>query len=115
MQRPAARKSTIEARQIFITGLAILASLAPAAAISAAPTDPSRVAMVFPPWWSAARAFEAAASEGEILGEGGVPFVVIVHLDPSKAARGTRKVRALFMLGADSRSLCSSAPLDAKS
>jgi len=114
MQRAAASKSTIDAGQIFITGLAILISLAPAAAIVAAPTDPSRVAMVFPPWWSAARAFEAAASEGEILGEGGVPFVVIVHLDPSKSRTRTRKVGPLFMLGADPRSLCSPAPLDPK-
>jgi len=97
---------------VLILTLAILTSLGAAAAVEAAPTDLSRVAIVFPPWWSTARAFKAAASAGEILGVGGVPFIVIVHLDPTTAARRTRSVGALFILGADARSLCSSALLD---
>ena len=37
------------------------------------------VAAVFPPWWSAARIFEAAGGAGEIAGVGIVPAFVIVH------------------------------------
>jgi len=100
--------------QVAVTGLAIVATFIAATVIGAAPGDPSRVAMVFPPWWSASRAFVAAASVGEIVGEGGAPFVVIVHLDPVTAARGARRVGALFILGADPRSLCSPAASETK-
>ncbi len=98
--------------QILVTSLAILVSFVATAAVDATPTDPTRVAIVFPPWWTAAHAFVAAASAGEILGEGGLPFVVIVHRDPKTTAR--HPVGALFVLGADPRSLCSGAPLEAK-
>jgi hypothetical protein len=104
----------MELKSILLSVVAILASLVATVAVGAAPTDPSRVAMVFPPWWSAARAFKAAAAAGEIIGEGGVPFVVIVHRDPKAAAKRARSIGALFVLGADPRSLCSSAPLEAR-
>jgi hypothetical protein len=92
---------------IAVTAFAILASLAAAVVADATATDPSRVALVFPPWWSEARAVSVAASAGDILGVGGVPFVVIVHRDPTTVARHARAVGALFVLGADPRSLCS--------
>jgi hypothetical protein len=100
---------------LLVTALAILTSLVAAVAVGAAPSDPSRVAIVFPPWWTATRAVTAAASAGQILDLGGVPFVVIVHRDPATAARHARLAGALFILGADPRSLCSPAALDSKS
>jgi hypothetical protein len=114
MQPATVNKTTKGIGPILVVALAIVTSFAPAAAVNATPSDPSRVAMVFPPWWSAAHAVTAAASAGEILGVGGVPFVVIVHCDPKNAARRARSVGALFILGADARSLCSSARLDSK-
>jgi hypothetical protein len=108
-------KSVMGIGPILVTGLAILSSLAAAATVSAAPADPSRVAMVFPPWWSASHAVTAAANEGEILGVGGVPFIVIVRRSSTTAARGARSTGALFTLSADPRSPCTFAVLDAKS
>ena len=100
---------------ILVTSLAILVSFVAAAAVNATPSDPSRVAVIFPPWWSEARAVTAAASAGEILGVGGVPFIVILHGDSTTVARRARSVGALFTLGADPASLCSPVSLDPKS
>jgi len=99
---------------MLVVSLAILSSLVATLAVSAPPSDPRRIAMVFPPWWSTEQSVTAAASAGDILGIGGVPFIVIVRPDPAKAARGARSAGALFTLGADPRSLCSSLSLDPK-
>jgi hypothetical protein len=107
MQVSAAHTLSLRISTLCLTGLAILASLAAAATVTAARTDASPVALVFPPWWSATRVVESAASAGDILDVGGVPFIVIVHLDPADAARRARAAGALFILGADPRSLCS--------
>ena len=100
---------------ILISALAILTSLVAAAAVNATPLDSGHVAIVFPPWWTATRSVTAAASACDILNMGGVPFVVIAHCDPATAARDARSAGALFILGADPRSLCTSVPLDPKS
>jgi hypothetical protein len=71
--------------------------------------------MVFPPWWTASRAMAAAASAGDILGVGGLPFVVIVHRDSTGVARGASSVGALFVVDADTKSMCSSLWSDSKS
>ncbi len=115
MQVSAAGEAARRVAPLSITAAAILISLAAAAAVDAAPTDPNRVAIVFPPWWSAEQAFTAAASEGELLGMGGVPFIVIVHRRPNTGARLARSIGALFIVGADPGSLCSATLLDAKS
>ncbi len=115
MQPAAVDRPTKRIGSVLLVALAIATSFAAAAAVNAAPSDPSRVAMVFPPWWSAPHAVTAAASAGDIIGMGGVPFVVIVHRDAKTAARPARSVGALFILGADARSLCSSATSVSKS
>jgi hypothetical protein len=93
--------------QVFIFTVAIFVSLAAVAQVSAAPADPSRVAAVFPPWWSAARTVSAAASAGDIAGIGGAPFVVILHGDPQRLTDRARSAGALLILGANPGSFCS--------
>ncbi len=46
--------------------------------ISGTPGQDGALAAVFPPWWSAARVFSAAAKAGDILDSGAVPFIPIV-------------------------------------
>ena len=115
MQLAGAGRPAMGIGPILVTALAILVSLVAAVAVNAAPSDPSRVAIVFPPWWTATRAVTAAASVGQIIDVGGVPFVVTVHGDPATAARRARLAGALFILGADPGSLCSSVSLDLRS
>jgi hypothetical protein len=60
--------------------------------------DRRSVAAVFPPWWSAARAFEAAGSAGEIARTGAYSSILIVHsTQPALAAR-LRKAGAFLVL-----------------
>ena len=57
--------------------LAVLSLAGALAAMARAPlTGP--VAMVFPPWWSAAQTIRAAASAGPVIRLGAVNFVAIV-------------------------------------
>ncbi|MGC9271110.1 hypothetical protein [Acidiphilium sp.] len=46
-------------------------------AVMMAPPAQGPVAAVFPPWWSGARALQAAASAGAVLRFGGYRFVVV--------------------------------------
>jgi len=46
---------------------------------AAIPGDSSEVAAIFPPWWSAARAFAAAGDAGDIVSSGSLPFILIVQ------------------------------------
>jgi hypothetical protein len=101
--------------QVALVAAAILTSLLAAAQIEAPGSDPSRVAAIFPPWWSGQRAITAAASVGEILGVGGAPFVVILHGDPSNLARRVRAAGALLTLSSNPAGLCTPRPLESKS
>lgn len=93
--------------QVVTIAAAILASLFVAAAIEAPGSDPSRLAAIFPPWWSGQRAIAAAASAGDILGVGGARFVVILHGDPTDLAGRLRAAGALFTVSSDFAGLCS--------
>ncbi len=59
------------------------------------------IAAMFPPWWSAARAFEAAASTGAIVDVGRVPFLIVVRGDRSTLAARLKAAGALATLNAD--------------
>lgn len=49
------------------------------------------VAAIFPPWWTAAQAFSAAAAAGaEIVRPGGLPSILIVHI---RAEGGLARLR----------------------
>jgi hypothetical protein len=47
--------------------------------------------VVYPPWWSVAHIWQAAASTGDIVNIGGAPFVLYLHSDaPGLTARAHR-------------------------
>lgn len=71
-----------------------------------------KVAAVFPPWWSAARAFEAAASAGRIVALGRLPSILIVHGDPARLAPDLRDAGALLVFDSSLSAGCRSANLD---
>jgi len=62
---------------LLATGGAIAATLI--VAIGAASPDSEFAAALFPPWWRANRAFEAAASAGAVVGVGLWPSILIVR------------------------------------
>ena len=59
--------------------LALVPALLPAAIPASARTDQRVVAVVFPPWWSAARSVAVAARHAQILRLGGLPSIIIVR------------------------------------
>lgn len=83
---------------IALTAGAIIAGLLAAVSVNAAPRDPSRVAAIFPPWWSVAQSISAAGSAGDIAAVGGAPFIIILRGDPVDLARRARASGALMIL-----------------
>ena len=77
---------------------AIVLSLVIVAAYALSPRDPQRVAAVFPPWWSAARALDAAHRHGDATIVGGAPYVVIVWSHDAHLAARLRRDGALLLL-----------------
>lgn len=69
-----------ESSLIDIVGMPVIVMLISVVAVLGLITEPSAhgpVAAVFPPWWSASQAFQAAGSTGPVIRFGGYPFVVI--------------------------------------
>lgn len=102
----------IEAKPEFrLIGALIVSALVSLTAIVAVfagspPGDSQSAAAVFPPWWSAAKAFEAAGSAGEVARTGAFSSVLIVHSkDPALADR-LRKAGALLVLDPVRLALC---------
>lgn len=98
---------------LVATSLAILLGLVAAVSVNAQPRDPSRVAALFPPWWSAAESVSAAGSAGQIAAVGGAPFIVILRGDPIDLAQRARSAGALLILDPDLAGVC--APKEALS
>ncbi|WP_421739005.1 hypothetical protein [Caulobacter sp.] len=98
---------------MLATAGAILAGLLAAVSVNAQPRDPSRVAAVFPPWWSVAQSVSAAGSAGRIAAVGGAPFIVILRGDPIDLAQRARSAGALLVLDPDLAGVC--APKEALS
>ncbi len=97
---------------ILATTLAIFSGLFAAATVNAAPRDPSRVAAIFPPWWSPAQAVAAAGSAGDIAATGSAPFILILRGDPTDLAQRARSAGALILLDPDLAGVC--APKEAR-
>ncbi len=93
------------------SALAVIAAMAlglfSAVAVNAAPVDPSRVAAVFPPWWTPSQSLAAAGGAGDIAATGIAPFIVILRGDPIDLARRARSAGALFILDPDMAGICS--------
>ena len=56
------------------------------------------VTAVFPPWWDARRAVEAAASGGAVLRLGGTAFAVLVLPDGTPGLERLRQAGAWLLL-----------------
>ncbi len=97
----------------LVTAGAIVGGLLAAVSVNAQPRDPSRVAAVFPPWWSVAQSVSAAGSAGSIAAVGGAPFIVILRGDPVDLAQRARSAGALLVLDPDLAGVC--APKEALS
>lgn len=95
---PATRRIAAVVGPAALATLGVVLGLFAAVAVSAEPRTPGRVAAVFPPWWSATRVGEAAASAGNIAGAGGAPFVIILRGDPADLSRRTRAAGALMLI-----------------
>lgn len=106
-------KSPSAVSGMLATAGAILAGLLAAVSVNAQPRDPSRVAAVFPPWWSVAQSVSAAGSAGRIAAVGGAPFIVILRGDPIDLAQRARSAGALLVLDPDLAGVC--APKEALS
>ncbi|MBX9740717.1 MAG: hypothetical protein K2X62_11615 [Beijerinckiaceae bacterium] len=63
-------------------------------------------AAIFPPWWSGAKAFEAAATSGQITRLGAFPFVVVVRSDDPGLASRLRDAGAVLVLDPVQLALC---------
>jgi hypothetical protein len=81
-------------------------SLSVSVVAAAAPADPRRVAAVFPPWWSAAAVMAAATDAGDVVGPGGLPFVIVVRSDSVDLPDRLRGTGALFVLDRSAFGLC---------
>jgi hypothetical protein len=53
--------------------------------------------VVYPPWWSTAQIWRAAASTGDILDIGGVPFILYLHSDASGLNLRARRAGAVLV------------------
>lgn len=73
-----------------------LGSLAGSLALTMQPPATGPVALIFPPWWSAARSMLAAAGAGAIIRFGSAPFIVVVI--PNPGAPGTANTGAWLRL-----------------
>ncbi len=82
---------------------------------AAAPAGATRVAAVFPPWWSAARIAGAAASAGDLAGAGAHASILIVSsATPGLDAR-LRDAGAIILLSPGLAGLCDVPASEARS
>ena len=101
-----ARRAGSTVGLVLACGVAIVATLGATVAAGAAPRDPSRVAAVFPPWWTASQAASAAASAGQIAGAGGAPFILILRGEPASLSPRLRAAGAWLLLDPDAAGQC---------
>jgi len=95
---------------LWLPSLVLFASLLGVAALALQPRPDHPVAAVFPPWWSAERAFAAAGSAGgAVLRDGAWSTLIVAQSpDPQFAAR-LRAAGALLVLDPQALGTCSTA------
>jgi hypothetical protein len=85
---------------------AACATLVMAMSAVAAPAGATRVAAVFPPWWSSAQAADAAAAAGDIAGAGAHPSILIVSSATPGLSERLRDAGAMILLSPGLAGLC---------
>ena len=98
----------------FRDSLGLVGSLAATLLVvqSSALPRSDEVTAVFPPWWSATRAFEAAAGAGRIVALGHGASVLTVHGDPGRIAHDLRDAGALLVFDSSPSAGCHTATLE---
>ena len=76
---------------VLASTLALVPALAPV-------RGADQVAVVYPPWWSAARAVAAAARTDRVVSLGAAPFVVVVRTSSADALARLKAGGALAFL-----------------
>jgi hypothetical protein len=94
---------------------AACATLVMAMSAAAAPMGATRVAAVFPPWWTGARAIDAAATAGSIAGAGATASILIVSSDAPGLAARLRAAGAMMLLSPGLAGLCDVPAREARS
>lgn len=84
----------------FVAAAGLAAAGLLAAVLSLPPGD-GEVAALFPPWWSASRAFASASSAGAVAATGALRSVLIVRSDRPALAERLRAAGALLVVAAD--------------
>ncbi len=69
-----------------------------AAFVTLEPSDPERVAAIFPPWWSFEQSLTAASGVAAVSGFGAFPFIVAVRGAQPDLAHELRKAGALVVV-----------------
>jgi len=73
---------------------------------SGAERDPSRVGVMFPPWWSSARTLDAGSRAGHVLSVGALPSVLVVQSDRPGLRDRLRAAGAMILLDSTGAVLC---------
>jgi hypothetical protein len=76
------------------------------AAATTVPADAATLAAVFPPWWTASRALDAATGVGDVLRFGAAAHVVIVRSKRPNLQARLRRAGALILLNPFGASAC---------
>jgi hypothetical protein len=84
--------------RLLPVGAAIVGPLVLAAGASATPASAERLAVVFPPWWGNDHILAAAASAGDVVGVGSVPFILILRGDGAGLDARARRAGGLLLL-----------------
>jgi microcompartment protein CcmK/EutM len=100
-----ARLTAKTAGSLLLVGLGIVSTFFVAAQAAPAATS-ERLAVVFPPWWSRAHIAAAAASAGDIVGAGSVPFILILRGESADLGARSRQAGALLLLDPEAAGLC---------
>lgn len=89
-----------------IAAIAACATLVMTLSAAAAPAGASRIAAIFPPWWSAAQAAQAAGAAGEIAGAGAHRSILIVSSRTPGLSARLRQAGAIVLLTPGLAGLC---------
>jgi hypothetical protein len=73
---------------------------------SSAARDPGRVGVMFPPWWSPARALDAGSRAGHVMAVGVIPSILVVQSERPGLRDRLRAAGAVILLDSTGAILC---------
>lgn len=95
----------------FVATTLLAVSIMATAWLSLAPVPGKPIAAVFPPWWTPAQTFGAAArAGGDVVRFGGLPGILVTAAGTPDLAGRLRSVGAWILLDAQALGGCTSNP-----